>query len=196
MLTVTLYGFLAEKYGKTHHVDAKTPAEVIRAFCANYKDFKKQIIRDGQAYYRILAGKENRSDDKSLHVGTSKIIKIIPIVAGKGGLGKIVLGAALIAASFYLPGTTYFSAMSSFSINASGIASSIGWSLVLGGVSQMLFAPPKVKINNGESPNNLPSYAFAGAVNTTGQGNPVPICYGKLRIGSQVISTGLSVTQL
>ena len=143
-----------------------------------------------------MAGKENRSDLEKLHLGTSKTLKIIPVIAGKGGLGKVVLGAALIGASFYLPGATYFSAMSSFSINASAIASSIGFSLLLGGVSQMLFAPPKAKINNGEKSSNLPSYAFAGAVNTTGQGNPIPICYGQLRVGSQVISTGLSVTQL
>ena len=196
MLTVTLYGHLADRYGKTHHIEANTPSVVIRAFCANFKDFKEQIIQDGQAFYKILAGKENRSDVESIHVGTSKSIKIIPIIGGKGGLGKVIVGAALIVASAYLPGSTYFSAMSSFSINASAIASSIGWSMVLGGVSQMLFAPPKVKINNGERPENLPSYAFAGAVNTTGQGNPVPICYGRLRVGSQVISTGLSVAQL
>lgn len=196
MLVVTLYGFLADKYGKVHKLDVKTPAEAIRAFCANYKDFKNDIIRDGQAYYKILAGKENRSDLEKLHLGTSKTLKIIPVIGGKGGLGKVVLGAALIGASFYLPGATYFSALSSFSINASAIASSIGFSLILGGVSQMLFSPPKSKINNGERPNNLPSYAFSGAVNTTGEGNPIPLCYGQLRVGSQVISTGLSVTQL
>ena len=196
MLAVTLYGHLADKYGKDHKLDVKTPAEAIRAFCANFADFKNDIIKDGQAYYKLLAGKDNRSDLERIHLGTSKTLKIIPVIAGKGGLGKVVLGAALIAASFYIPGATYFSAMSSFSLNASAIASSIGFSLMLGGVSQMLFAPPKAQINNGESPENMPSYAFAGAINTTGQGNPVPVCYGRLRVGSQVISTGLSVTQL
>lgn len=196
MLTVILYGFLAEKYGKVHKLAVKTPAEAIRALSANYADFKQSIIQDGQACYKILAGKENRSDLEKLHVATSKTIKIIPVIAGKGGLGRIVLGAALIASSFYLPGTTYFSALSSFSINASAIASSIGFSLVLGGVSQLLFSPPKPQQNSGERADNKPSYAFAGAVNVTGQGNPVPVCYGRLRVGSQVISTGLSVSQL
>lgn len=191
MLTVTLYGFLAEKYGKTHRVDAKTPAEVIRAFCANFSDFKEQIIQDGQAFYKIVAGRENRSDKDSLHVGTSKTIKIIPIVGGKSGLGKVILGAALIVASIYLPVTPLIGTMS-----LSSMAGSIGFSLVLGGISQMLFAPPKTKMNMGERPENLPSYAFSGAINTTGQGNPVPLCYGRLRVGSQVISTGLSVAQL
>jgi predicted phage tail protein len=196
MIAVTLYGFLAEKYGKHHNIAAKSPAEVIRAFCANYKDFKESIIQDGQAAYKILAGGENRSNPEALHVGTSRHLKIIPTIAGKGGFGKILLGAALIVASFYLPGTTYFSASSSFSINASAIASGIGTALVLGGVSQLLFAPPKAPSNQGERAENKPSYSFSGAVNVTGEGNPVPLAYGRLRVGSQVISTGLSVAQL
>jgi predicted phage tail protein len=196
MIAVTLYGFLAEKYGKHHKIAAKNPAEVIRAFCANFKDFKQSIIQDGQAAYKILAGGENRSNPDALHVGTSKHLKIIPTVSGRGGFGKILLGAALIVASFYLPGATYFSAASSFSINASAIASGIGTALLLGGISQVLFSPPKAKNNQGERPENTPSYSFSGPVNTTGEGGPVPLAYGRMRVGSQVISTGLSIAQL
>jgi len=196
MLTVILYGFLADRYGKVHQLNARTPAEVIRAFCANYADFKDAIIQDGQAYYKVLAGGDNRSSQEKLHVGTSKTIKIVPIVSGSGGLGKALLGAALIGASFYLPGTTYLSTMSSFSFSLSGIASGIGFSLLLGGVSQMLFAPPKAQKNAGERAENIPNTSFSGAVNVTGQGNPVPVCYGKMGIGSQVVSVGFSVAQL
>lgn len=195
MLTVKLYGHLATQFGDTHKINANTPAEVIRAFCANYKDFKKSIVQDGKALYKIFVGKENRSDTEKIHLGASKVIKIVPVVAGAGGLGKVVLGAALIVASFYMPEYMFTQGLFA-ATNFSSIASSIGWSLVLGGVSQMLFAPPKVKMNSGERPENLPSYSFAGAINTTGQGNPVPICYGRLRVGSQVISSGLSVAQL
>ena len=55
----------------------------------------------------------------------------------------------------------------------------------------MLFAPHMTDQTQDQSPNNLPSYAFDGAVNTTRQGNPVPICYGSMIVGSQVISAGL-----
>lgn len=192
MLTVLLYGHLAEKYGRKHKIDASSPAEVVRAFCANYKDFKDSIIQDGQAFYKVLAGKDNRSDE--LHLGTSKTVKIIPVIAGKGGLGKIVLGAALIVASVYMPYASW--GLTSAGLFATSAASSIGFSLILGGVSQLLFAPPKTSSSNGERAENKPNFAFAGAINVTGQGNPIPICYGRLRVGSQVISTGLSVEQL
>jgi predicted phage tail protein len=192
MLVVYLYGHLAKAYGKRHELDVKSPAEAIRAFCANYKDFKQKLIDGGG--YRVLAGKDDRADD--IHLPTSKSIKIIPTVQGSGGLGKIVLGAALIAASFYLPGTGYFtsSLLSSFSISAT--ASSIGFSLLLGGVSQLLFSPPKLESGEGERPENKPSYNFNGAVNTTGQGNALQLAYGRLRVGSQLVSAGTETANL
>jgi predicted phage tail protein len=185
MITVLLYGFLAEKYGKRHKLAIRTPAEAIRALSANYADFKQSLIESGYEY-RVLAGTEDRADEHGLHLPATKTIKVIPLVSGSGGLGKVLVGAALIAASIYFPGTA-----GAFSGFLSSAASSIGFSLVLGGVSSMLFAPPKAKSGASERAANLPSYAFNGAVNTTGQGNPVPVCYGKLRVGSQVISAGL-----
>ena len=192
MLVVYLYGHLAKAYGKRHELAVKSPAEAIRAFCANYKDFKQRVIDGGG--YRVLAGKDDRAED--IHLPTSKSIKIIPTVQGSGGLGKIVLGAALIAASFYLPGTQFISAFSSFSFSASAIASSVGFSLLLGGVSQLLFSPPKLESGEGERPENKPSYNFNGAVNTTGQGNALQLAYGRLRVGSQLVSAGTETANL
>ncbi|MFH5139235.1 tail assembly protein, partial [Citrobacter freundii complex sp. 2024EL-00220] len=40
---------------------------------------------------------------------------------------------------------------------------------------------------------NRASYAFGGVTNTTAQGNPVPLCYGKRRIGGAIISAGIYV---
>jgi predicted phage tail protein len=192
MLVVYLYGHLAKAYGKRHELDVKSPAEAIRAFSANYKDFKQRVIDGGG--YRVLAGKEDRADD--IHLPTSRSIKIIPVIQGSGGLGKIVLGAALIAASFYLPGTQFISAFSSFSFSASAIASSVGFSLLLGGVSQLLFSPPKAESGEGERADNKPSYNFNGAVNTSGQGNAISLAYGRLRVGSQLISAGTETANL
>jgi predicted phage tail protein len=196
MVTILLYGHLAQQFGKRHQFDIATPAEAIRAMSANFKAFKASIMQDGRAAYKIVAGTENRSDEQALQlpVGQSNTIKIIPIVMGSSGLGRVILGAALIAASFYFPyasATLKFGLYSS-SISLAGVASSIGFSLVLGGVSQMLFAAPKSQSTTTERPDNKPSYAFSGAVNTVGQGNPVPYFFGgPLRIGSQVISAGL-----
>ena len=39
---------------------------------------------------------------------------------------------------------------------------------------------------------NEPSLAFDGAVNTMGQGGPVPLGYGRLLVGSAIVSVGFS----
>lgn len=188
MRTVRLYGHLGKQFGRSHRLDVRTPAEAIRALSANFKSFAK-VIADGE--WRVLVGGKAQALAQ-IQDPLAADISIVPAVGGASGLGKVVLGAALIAASFYLPGMTYFSAASAFGINAAAIASGIGTSLLIGGISEVLFAPPKPSGPDAkERPENRPSYVFNGAVNTTGQGNPVPLCYGRLRVGSQVISAGL-----
>lgn len=195
MITVLLYGFLAKKYGKKHVLDIRSAAEAVRALSVNYPDFKKEVV-DSENEYRVLVGKEDRADELGLHLPATKTIKIVPLIVGSGGLGKILVGAALIYLSFQFPGFGAFSAFGQ-SFSLASIAGSIGFSLVLGGISGLLFAPPKQKNSSNEKPANQPSYTFNGAVNTTGQGNPVPVCYGRrLRVGSQVISAGLSAENL
>jgi predicted phage tail protein len=65
----------------------------------------------------------------------------------------------------------------------------------LGGVAQML-APQPASNEPSERPENQPSYTFNGAVNTTAQGQPVPLGYGRLVVGSAVISAGIDVDQV
>jgi len=186
--TVRLYGHLGKRFGRIHQLEVRTPAEAIRALSANFKQFSK-VIADGE--WRILVGGKAQSLDQ-IQDPLSADISIVPAIGGAGGFGKVVLGAALIAASFYLPGMTYFSAYSAFGIDAAAIAGGLGTSLLIGGISEVLFAPPKASgADVKERPENRPSYVFNGPVNTTGQGNPVPLCYGRLRVGSQVISAGL-----
>lgn len=188
MRTVRLYGHLGKQFGRTHRLDVRSPAEAIRALSANHKGFP-QAVADGQ--WRVLVGGKAQALEQ-IHDPLSADISIVPAVVGAGGgFGKILMGAALIGLSFVpgMQGMALSGTMFEFSI--ASVIRSVGFSLLLGGVSQMLFAAPKAQ-GAGERPENKPSYTFNGAVNTTGQGNPVPVCYGgPIRVGSQVISAGL-----
>ena len=75
--------------------------------------------------------------------------------------------------------------------SAATLPLTIGASLVLGGISQLLVPVPKVS-GPQERPENKPSYLFNGAVNTTEQGQPIPLLYGELIVGSAVVSAGLT----
>jgi predicted phage tail protein len=197
MVTVLLYGQLGRKYGKKHQFQIHSAAESIRALCANYKEFKADLIQDSRTFYRLIVDKEDRADETLMHVGVADgaVIKLVPIVQGAGGdFGKVLLGAALIGFALVNPLAAQATVFGSTTVGS--IAGSVGFSLVLGGVSGMLFSPPKIEPGSSERPENKPSFAFNGAVNTTGQGNPVPICYGEFLCGSQVISSGLAVDDL
>jgi predicted phage tail protein len=202
VITVLLYGHLAKAFGRRHRFDIRTPAEAIRALCANFPGFQKHLVAHNQTGYRIVTGEQDR-DVKDLHdPAFANTIKIVPIVAGAGGdFGQIILGGALIAASFVpgLQGPMFIEGLGGEMFGAMSLASiagNIGFSLVLGGLSNMLMSAPTPQQGASERPENKPSYAFDGAVNTTAQGNPVPICYGEMIVGSQVISTGLSTEQI
>ncbi len=185
---------MATRYGKKHSLDINSPAEAIRALIANHKEFKKDLIGENKTGYRVLTGNDDRASHQGLHLpfGANKEIKIIPVVAGSNGVGKIILGAALVFASFYLPGA----GAAAGGITASSVTAAVGWSLVLGGVSSLLFSPDIPSIDGNERPENKPSYAFNGPVNTIRQGNPCPVGYGRLRIGSQVISASTETNNL
>jgi len=43
-------------------------------------------------------------------------------------------------------------------------------------------------ITGVESPDNGASYNFNGPVNVTAQGNPVPVLYGEMMVGSVTVS--------
>lgn len=178
MKTILLYGFLGRQFGRVHRYEVASPAEAVRAMCSTLKGFRKALV-DGGAYRVLVGGKQALDVDQVPHpVSDRESIRIVPVIAGAGkGVGQVILGAALIVAGvvFYQPQLIY-----------------VGAAMVIGGVSQMLFAPKTPE--SVERPENKPSYAFDGAVNTAAQGNPIPMLYGgPLIVGSQVISAGLSV---
>ncbi len=63
-------------------------------------------------------------------------------------------------------------------------------SMAVGGVVQML-SPQVSGLRMRQEPDNKPSYAFGGPVNTTASGNPVPLLYGQREIGGAIISAGV-----
>lgn len=65
-----------------------------------------------------------------------------------------------------------------------------GIGMVAGGVIQML-SPQAKGLSQSAAPENLPSYAFGSAKNTTASGNPVPICIGERRWGGAIISASI-----
>ena len=197
MKTIMLYGPIGAKFGRVHRYNVSSPVEAIKALSATIDGFKQSFI-DGGHYKILIGGKSSVNLEESVYpVSEMETIRIIPVVAGAGGLGKAILGVALVVASggLALGVTGAFGLSAAATAITAGVISNIGMSLVIGGVSQMLFSP-QASSGPQERPENKPSFMFNGAVNTVKQGNPAAICYGTMMVGSQVISAGLSVSQI
>jgi predicted phage tail protein len=192
MKTVKLLGELGKQFGKSFKFDIANPAEAVRALCANNPKFKEHLISSEKrgVAYKVLVGKEALSVDDLHNPSGKDVIKFVPVLqgAGGGGLTSFIIGAVLVAASFVAP-FVGAGAASPYLLNA-GIA------MMIGGVVQMLTPIPSTNISDENNrPDNKPSYTFNGSVNTSAQGYPVPVGYGRMIVGSAVISAGISVEE-
>lgn len=182
--TVRLYGHLGKTFGKTFKFDVKTPAEAVAALKATVPGFTEYMIQHSAPGYHVFTGKTNLGAEQ-LAYPAENVIKIVPVVSGAGGNGgflQTILGIVLIVVGVWFN--------QPWLIN-------IGISLTLGGIAQMLFAPPKPTApEDRERSENKPSYAFDGPVNTSQQGNVVPVGYGRMIIGGQVITAGMYVESI
>ncbi|RYG65827.1 tail assembly protein, partial [bacterium] len=137
----------------------------------------KRLDRLGMRF-AIFRNRKNESAD-SFELGGTRELRIVPVVSGskRGGILQTIIGAVIFVASFYVPGMQ-------------GWGQSLGVSLMVGGVMQML-SPQSSGLKQSGAPENMPSYAFGSAKNTTASGNPVPICIGRRRWGGAIISASV-----
>jgi predicted phage tail protein len=188
---IRLYGHLRARFGRSYRLAVRSAAEAIRALGVVVPGFREYLATHSAPGYRVWLGADVITAGEQLHAPAGSLIRLVPVTAGaKSELGQIIIGAALINFAPWA-GTTALIG----NLTGAAIVTSLGFAMVLGGVSQLLAGNPASDAPS-ERPENLPSYAFNGAVNTTAQGNPVPVLYGRLRVGSQVISTGLSTAAL
>lgn len=186
-------GYL-KKFGN-HKFFVNSPAEAIKAMLMQMPDFDKAFRAAGKrgVQFAIRTDKRNITDVEQLRMGQPKVVKLIPKYSGGKNSGMAFLAAAvIIAAVVFTGGTAGFGAGGWFAAGSASasIATSIAISLAIGGITQML-SPQPDGLSTVADAENKASYAFGGPVNTTAQGNPVPLFYGYREVGGAVISASI-----
>lgn len=217
MKVVKVYGALRKRLGQCRfEFDVTTPAQAIKALCVNFPGLEKWLIdseKDGVGY-RVAIRKEKVSEDDLtpllLPFSDREVFSITPVVAGAGrGAGSILAGALLITAAVLIAplaasgagflglgaaqGLAATTAAAKFAAVASSAAGTLGIGLALNGVAQAI--SPQPGLNDLDESVQLESFSFSNIVNTSRQGLPVPIAYGRVFVGSAVISSNLNVSQ-
>ena len=198
-----LYGELAEFVGhKEFEIKVDSLAKAVSFLVNNFPQVEKYM---NPQYYQVKVGNYSIDQEEIHYPIGQEDIHIVPVIAGAGrGVGKILLGAALIAGAFIInpalsfsfkSGVTGFGTLTGFSGAVTKAAVYLGASLVLSGVSDMLFPLPKPKEFKSEQDPQL-SFSFSGTQNTSRAGTPVPIVYGEIVTGSVVISGAIDTQQV
>ncbi|WP_374256738.1 tail assembly protein [Yokenella regensburgei] len=188
MIAIELGGILGKTFGKTHQRLISKIEDAPKALAATVDGFEKYMISSKRRglTYAIFLGKKNIGKDDLGFPVTGDVIRIVPVIIGskRAGVLQTVLGAVLVAVGAILSFTPA-AAASPFLYQA-------GAAMMIGGVVQML-SPQPGGLSSKQDSDNRASYAFGGVTNTAAQGYPVPLLYGKRRIGGAIISAGIYV---
>jgi predicted phage tail protein len=206
MKVVKVYGPLRKYLGQCRfEFVADTPAQAMKALCVNFPGLVQWLLdreAEGMAF-RVTRGRDKITNEApeglALPWSEREVFSIAPVIVGAGrGVGQIVLGALLIVASIFIPGAAAIGVFGlAAPIAVKTVVATIGFTLALGGVAQMISPMPSMGgLTSGKEAARLESFSFSGIVNTSKQGMAVPICYGRAFVGSAVISSGLDVDQV
>jgi|TARA_R100000149_G_scaffold57863_1_gene26809 predicted phage tail protein len=196
-----LYGELAEFVGhKEFEIEVNSLPKAISFLINNFPQVEPYMNPN---YYHVKIGNYEINEEEIHYPIGQQDIHIIPVIAGSGGLGRALFGAALIAGAFIINpalGFSSFAKTQAVGITAFGslglmtkAAVYLGGYLVLSGVSEMLFPLPKPPEREDDP---RVSFNFAGTQNTTRAGTPIPIVYGEIFTGSVLISGAIDTVQV
>lgn len=182
MVNVRFYGSL-KQFGAEFRLDCKTPAEVVQALTSQIPKLR-QFIQQG--LFTVRVGREyldNRYLEQGLnqHLKDNSTVHFTPVLKGskKAGLFQTIVGAVMVVVGavfqqYYLVGA--------------GIA------MVAGGVAQMLTKMPSM--STGKDAERKQSTSFSNLSNMAAQGRPMPLAYGRIRVGSLIISQGVETMDI
>jgi predicted phage tail protein len=179
LTTILLFGQLRQ-FGRSFKLSVRTTAEAIKALCVQVPGFERFLsnAKSRGIEFAVFRGKKNIGEGE-LAFGGEGDIRIAPVITGskRAGILQTIVGVVLLAISYVFPVTAPYLAPA-------------GIGLVAGGVIQML-SPQAGGLKTSAAPENTSGYAFGSAKNTTASGNPVPLCYGKRRVGGAIISAAI-----
>lgn len=203
MKVVKVYGPLRKYLGQCRfEFVADTPAQAMKALCVNFPGLAQWLLdreAEGMAF-RVTRGRDKITNEAPeglvLPWSEREVFSIAPVIVGAGrGVVRILAGIALIGLGF-LAGGGFFGAAFAKNLGLIAAVKTVGVSLALGGVAELISPTPSLGFNTGKEAARLESFTFSGIVNTSKQGMAVPICYGRAFVGSAVISSGLDVDQV
>lgn len=209
LVKINLHGELGEIVGSSWNLAVKSVAEAIHAIEIMSKKKLNRFLAEkekGMAKYQIVINDEplaedlsnvesiNKLNESALKINNDSLrsIDIVPVIEGAGseGILGIVLGVILVIVGIVLVATGVGGVLGGYLIVA-------GVGLIAAGVVSLLTKPPSfADLQDSSLGKQRQSYLNSGPINTISEGGPVPVGYGRLIVGSQVVATAYNITLL
>jgi predicted phage tail protein len=195
LVEITLHGELGETIGEKWEICVSSVSEAMRAIQTNSggklfpylfeswkREEKYQVIVDGKT---LDTSDIDPSDPETVYNSELMInrkfkkLDIVPVIEG-GLFVPILIGAGLLAAGmiFSMP-----------------LLIMIGLGLIISGLANLLAKPPDFEeFQQFTDVRAKGSYLFNGPTNALREGGPVPLGYGRLLLGSQVIGSSYVIS--
>ncbi len=209
---VNFHGVLQE-FGKSWNLAIHSVGEAVHAINTIKKGRLNKTLMDNDKKgikYRVLINgrdflcEETPTLDKPETISRSELsfkfeegkletLDFVPVLEGAQDFFAVIAGALLIIIGVVVGvvfGWTGIGGVVGFGLIMAGLG------LVAAGVMNLLSKPPKFEdFRDFSGPGRAKaSYLFNGPENVEKEGGPVPVLYGRLLVGSQVISTSYEVT--
>jgi len=182
MVKIKLHGYLAKKFGEDFELNLSDPKYIVHAMNSNHKGFKKEVMKmhkQGFHYAMIVDGKDI-SDCTEKDLSNCKEMEIVPMIVGQFlpflvPILAAFASAAVIAAGWGLVATTL--ALVAISV----VSAVIMAALAPDGQTQ----DPVMQSTESRALNE--SFRFANKSNIARQGTSMPLGYGRMIIGSNLV---------
>lgn len=204
--TIKIYGALGDEFGDEFKLGVRDLPELVR--CLGFQ-IDGWFDAFGRGSYKILRdGKAIGPEHIELAFGGVRCVEIIPVAggdkSGKSGLGKIIIGVLILATAIIAPqtaGLTFGAGLgfagSTTAVVTFGEIALFGALVIASGTAQLISPQPEVgDASLRESPDQRASYLLNSQVNTTEPGGPVPLVYGRTRVGTITVSAGIYTEQI
>lgn len=194
MKTLYLYGNLAEEFGDSFRMDVASPVEAFRLMDVNFPGKFRKAIENKT--FDVFCGDRQIGQDEFFMCSGRGEIHVRPVLQGAKGVLAIPFGFPLLGSIF--PAGGFLGALGGGAA-AGGAFGGLG-SMLLGvaivGIGALLSNALRPKEPKDRENKEKPSFIFDGPVNVTEQGGPIPLVYGRVRVGSISVSAGLRVEKV
>lgn len=169
MTIVNIHGILAREFGNSFLLSLPNPKDVLEAIDCNKQGFLQRLVelqREGFCYDLIINKRRITHGPDMDNISDAATIDLVPAITGSGGTEILAIIKFLGSGSFF---------------------ANVANAIIFAAITYALTPKPENEALEISSKASKSSLIFSNTANLADQGSPVPIGYGRLIVGSQVI---------